>query len=75
MNARVDTIEMTRLDNENSEVENLESGDIGGSYYKENQVSKQSHNIPNDFDEDDTVSRNPNMSMSKSKATATLKPV
>ena len=58
-------VDITRQDLDNSEDEKLESGDIGGSYYKANQISKNSHNIDNEFDEDDMVSNNPNSSMSK----------
>lgn len=62
-------MDITRQDLDNSDVEEekLESGDIGGSYYKANQESRQSHNIDNELYEDDIVSNNPNSSVVHSK--------
>jgi hypothetical protein len=65
VNAKVDIIDINRHDLDNSEDENLESGDIGGSYYQANQISKKSYNIDNDYYEDELVSNNPNSSISK----------
>ena len=65
INAKIDIVDITRQDLDNSEDDNLESGDIGGSYYQANHISKKSYNIDNDFDEFDIVSNNPNSSISK----------
>lgn len=72
INAKIDIIDITRQDLDNSEDDNLESGDIGGSYYQANHISKKSYNIDNDFDEFDIVSNNPNSSISKVGAPSKL---
>ena len=49
------------MDSCEEEDDDLESGDIGGSYYQQNKESKESYNLMND----DVVSNNPHTSVSR----------